>query len=148
MARKSHGNSLAGAVDKLIALRRKRADLEAKLEKVKEDDKALEARLLDMFANAGLQSMKRKEGETVFVARSLYPKVIGSRQEVVAALLAEGVGDLVKTKTDFNTNSLGAWVREYVEENKTDDMSIPEMPGRLKELVGVSEVYDIRIHGL
>lgn len=148
MARKSHGNSLAGAVDKLIALRRKRADLEAKLEKVKEDDKALAARLVDMFANAGVQSIKQKDGPTVFVARSLYPKILGPRADVVAALLAEGVGDLVKTKTDFNTNSLGAWVREYVEENKTDDMSIPEMPGRLKELVGVSEVYDIRIHGL
>lgn len=143
--------SKSNSSNPLLTLGKRYAKALGKKKKIEEDLAAanieiakLQSMIVEKFTNLGLQSLNVKGVGTVFLQRFTWAKPLGEREAICSALLEEGLGDLVKTKTDFNTNSLSSWVREYIKENEGEDGSLPDLPGKLKELVGVTTGYEAR----
>lgn len=108
---------------------------EDRVKGLKAERNALELDVIAEYEREGIQNLKIGT-RTVYLHRSLRarPKA-GEREDLVAALMAEGLGDLVKE--DVNTNTLAAYVRER--ENEGD-----ELPTAVAAHIAVEEMFSIR----
>lgn len=115
----------------------KAADTER--EALKEEADKLQAELISMFASNGLQNLN-VDGRTVYLHRSVYAqrKEGVTAEDVIAALIADGEGDLVKPTV--NGNTLSAWVREL-----TEDDDAAGLPEHAAEVLEPGERYSVRI---
>ncbi len=113
-------------------------DVEARLDKLKARLAELEERLLDQFTEAGVQRIT-VGADTVYLQRMLWtnPKD-GNREGAILALQTAGLGDLVQTKVDYNTNTFNAWVREQ-------DKAGQPLPDPIQGAFSVAEVYHLRV---
>lgn len=120
-------------------LREAQATSEAEAKAIKEEANALEAELVDEFAEAGVQNIN-VDGKTIYLHRSVFAQRCAgvTAEDVKAALIAAGASDLV-TET-VNANTLSAWVREL-----TEDDDAPGLPEQVVGILEPGERYAVRI---
>lgn len=113
---------------------------EAEVKAFKEEATKLEAELVDMFTDAGMQNINL-DGKTIYLHRSVYAQRLPGKtlEDVKAALIAAGAGDLV-TET-VNANTLSAWVREL-----TEDDDAPGLPDEVAAVLEPGERFGVRIN--
>lgn len=102
-------------LDRLDALRSRKAQLDDEVKDVSAELGAVQEALVSQFAQHGLQNLKLTDGRTFYLQPSLWAYAKpqdqgGGKDAVITALRAEGMDDLVSET--YNTSTLSAWVRE------------------------------------
>lgn len=120
-------------------LKEAQAASEAEAKAIKDEANKLEAELIDDFAEAGVQNIN-VDGKTIYLHRSVFAQRCPGvdAEDVKAALIAAGAGDLI-TDT-INANTLSAWVRELTEDDDAKGLP-PEVVGILEP----GERYAVRV---
>ena len=117
-----------------IALVQRKRDLTAQAKELGEQADALEAKLLEEWADAGRQSVT-EGGYHVYLSGVRYaPPRDEDRARAVQALLANGMGDMLT----YNGRTLGSWIteREKLEE---------EVPAWLAEVVNLDKTWSLNV---
>lgn len=110
--------------DRLKALKEQKKDLEAQAEAVGAEINALDAQLSDAMAEADLDRFSRN-GSTFYLKSRLFASpAAGRKDEMMAALKANGYASLVVESV--NANTLSSFIKEQREINGTD---VPEWLG-------------------
>lgn len=104
------------------------------LENLKKKRAAIEERLLDQFAETGVNSI-RVANKAVGIRRDVYAKILDT-ESLHAALTSAGYADIIKPKVDSST--LSALVREF-------ERGDTPWPDALEGVVVASEKYSIRV---
>ena len=115
------------------ALTAERRKLESEVNAIKRDLADREAKLVEAFAEAGIQNIKTASGQTVYLNREIFARLAGDQEEAHAAFRQAGLGDLIKEVV--NTQTLRAYVREM-------DEALPE---GLRPYIDVTEIYRMRM---
>nr|DAL77423.1 MAG TPA: protein of unknown function (DUF5320) [Caudoviricetes sp.] len=110
--------------DRLKALKEQKKDLEAQAEAVGAEINALDAQLSDAMAEADLDRFSRN-GSTFYLKSRLFASpAAGRRDEMLAALKANGYGSLVVESV--NANTLSSFIKE---QREVTGMDVPEWLG-------------------
>ena len=125
--------SLSTLVSEYAALTDKRRNLEAEVKKLASELVVREERLVEAFAQAGIQNIKTAAGQTVYLNREVFAKLIGDHKKALTAFRRAGLADFVKETV--NANTLRAYVREMDE----------VLPKGLQPYVDITEVYRMRM---
>lgn len=106
-----------------VALSARKAALKAELDDIQRQLSELEPQLIEAFADEGVQNIN-VDGHTVYLSAQLWASPVdGDYERACDALIAAGLGEFVGRR--FNTNTLSAWIREYVRDetgNYPDDI--------------------------
>ena len=121
---------LVGEYARLTEQRRK---LEAEVKRLAADLIAREEVLVEEFAKAGIQNVKTTAGQTVYLNREIFAKLVGDHVEALDAFRTAGLGDFVKETV--NAQTLRAYVREMDE----------ELPEGLQPYIDITEVFRMRM---
>ena len=121
--------SLSTLVSEYAALTDKRRNLEAEVKKLASELVVREERLVEAFAQAGIQNIKTAAGQTVYLNREVFAKLIGDHKKALTAFRRAGLADFVKETV--NANTLRAYVREMDE----------VLPKGLQPYVDITEVF-------
>jgi hypothetical protein len=128
---------------KLVNLHIKKKKEEAKVIKVKEAIKDLEAGLLDEMVEDGLTHANTTRGN-LRVSRMVRASAGGDMPALIAAMEAAGKGDMVKDTV--SGTALGAWVREYDPGNVLSPEEITKkLPAPLRKAIKVTETITIKV---
>ena len=127
------GIPLSTLVAEFADLTEKRRKLEAEVKRMATELAAREEKLVDEFAQAGIQNIKTKTGQTIYLNREVFAKLVGDQKKAYTAFRRAGLGDFVKET--LNANTLRAWVREMDE----------VLPRGLQPYVDITEVYRMRM---
>lgn len=120
-------------VKRLQHLDDEKRDLEVRLKEISEERKGLEQEVLDLFAEAGISSMK-VDGRTVSLRRELWASPLDGQKDVACEYLKNnGLG--VYVNETFNSLSISAYVRERVEND--------DLPAGFTDFFNVTEKYKI-----
>lgn len=111
-------------------------ELEAQLKSHKGELARREERLLENFAAGGIQNMKTSAGQTVYLNREVFARLVGDTKSAHTALRRVGLGDLIKPTV--NAQTLRAYVREKEESGE-------EIPRGLQPYIDIAEVYRLRM---
>ena len=114
-------------------LTEERRKLEGEVNHIKTTLANLEERLAQEFAQAGIQNIKTASGQTVYLNREIFAKLVGDPKKARTALRRAGLGDFIKE--GVNANTLRAYVREMDE----------VIPRGLQPYIDVTEVYKMRM---
>ena len=125
--------SLSTLVSEFADLTEQRRKLEAEVKKLATDLAGREERLVEEFGQAGIQNIKTATGQTIYLNREIFAKLVGDQKKAYTAFRRAGLGDFVKETV--NANTLRAWVREMDE----------VLPKGLQPYIDVSEVFRIRM---
>lgn len=110
--------------DRLKALKEQKKDLEAQAEAVGAEINALDAQLSDAMAEADLDRFSRN-GSTFYLKSRLFASpAAGRKDEMMAALKANGYGSLVVESV--NANTLSSFIKE---QREVTGMDVPEWLG-------------------
>ena len=110
--------------DRLKSLKEQKKDLEAQAEAVGAEINALDKQLSDAMAEADLDKFSRN-GSTFYLKSRLFASpAAGRKDEMMAALKANGYASLVVESV--NANTLSSFIKEQREINGTD---VPEWLG-------------------
>jgi hypothetical protein len=132
-------NPMLERVRAYVALAREKGKIDADLKQIADQMGDLEKVLLEEFSRNGMQNCK-VDGATVYINRRLWAGAAeGKAENLVAALVAIGAGDLVKPKV--NSQTLSAWVAEQ----ETDPLGMPILPPEVKELIALTERFGLRV---
>ena len=110
-----------------------RRKIDAESKRLATDIAALDEKLVEAFAQAGIQNIKTKTGQTVYLNREVFAKLIGDHKKALTAFRRAGLGDFVKETV--NANTLRAYVREMDE----------VLPRGLQPYVDITEVFRMRM---
>ena len=121
---------LVGEYARLTEERRK---LEAEVKRLATDLAGREEMLVEEFAKAGIQNIKTAAGQTVYLNREIFAKLVGDHVEALDAFRTAGLGDFVKETV--NAQTLRAYVREMDE----------ELPEGLQPYIDITEVFRMRM---
>ncbi len=108
-------------------------DIEQDLKRRKDELRRLEERLLENFSRDGIQNMKTATGQTVYLNREVFARLVGDTEQAHTAIRQAGLGDFIKPTV--NAQTLRAYVREKEE----------EIPQGLQPYIDVTEVYRLRV---
>ena len=111
-------------------------DLEAEVKRRKDELRRLEDQILETFAHDGIQNMKTAAGQTVYLNREVFARLVGDTKKAHTALRRAGLGDFIKPTV--NAQTLRAYVREKEESEE-------ELPKGLQPYIDVTEVYRLRV---
>ena len=111
-------------------------DLEAEVKRRKDELRRLEEQILDAFAHDGIQNMKTAFGQTVYLNREVFARLVGDTKKAHTALRRAGLGDLIKPTV--NAQTLRAYVREKEESGE-------ELPKGLRPYIDIAEIYRLRV---
>ena len=125
--------SLSTLVSEYAALTDKRRKLEAEVKKLASELVVREERLVEQFAQAGIQNVKTAAGQTVYLNREVFAKLVGDHKKALTAFRRAGLADFVKETV--NAQTLRAYVREMDE----------VLPKGLQPYVDITEVYRMRM---
>jgi len=125
--------SLSTLVAEFADLTEQRRKLEVEVKKLATDLAAREERLVEEFGQAGIQNIKTKTGQTIYLNREIFAKLTGDQKKAYTAFRRAGLGDFVKETV--NANTLRAWVREMDE----------VLPKGLQPYIDVTEVFRMRM---
>ena len=123
--------------DELKAAKERKKDLEAQVKEVNAKIDELDKELSDAMADQELDKFTRN-GSTFYLNSLLYasPRA-GMKEELFAALIAHGYGDLI-TQT-VNANTLSSFCKEQRETNNE------EIPAWLSEVVNAHDKITVGI---
>ena len=124
---------LSTLVAEFADLTEQRRKLEVEVKKLATDLAAREERLVQEFGQAGIQNIKTATGQTIYLNREIFAKLVGDQKKALTAFRRAGLGDFVKETV--NANTLRAWVREMDE----------VLPKGLQPYVDVTEVFRMRM---
>jgi len=110
-----------------------RRQLDAESKRLATEIAALDEQLVEQFAQAGIQNIKTKTGQTVYLNREVFAKLIGDHKKALTAFRRAGLADFIKETV--NANTLRAYVREMDE----------VLPRGLQPYVDITEVYRMRM---
>lgn len=105
----------------------------------KEEADKIEIKLIELFSEAGMQNVNI-DGRTIYLHRDVYARRLAgvSAEELQAALVRAGAGDLIKESV--NGSTLSAYVREL-----TEDDDAPGLPIELDGILEPGERFTVRI---
>ena len=126
-------STLSEMVAQYAALTEQRRQLEAEVNRIKAELATHEERLAGEFAQAGIQNVKTASGQTVYLNREIFAKLVGDPKKARTALRRAGLGDFIKEAVSAQT--LRGWVREMDE----------VIPKGLQPYIDVTEIYKIRM---
>lgn len=139
----------ADLVNRFIELEEMRKSREGEIDEIKKEVAELEPQIMERFENAGMQSMKSKQGTVIYVRRDLWAGAKeGADVLLLEALKSVGLGDMVKEKV--NTQTLSAYIREQEKEQFGANVAAkPEeiigvLPEGLREAVNITEKFSLR----
>jgi DNA-binding ferritin-like protein len=139
----------ADLVNEYIDLEDQRKGKEGEIDKIKERLAELEPQIMERFENAGMQSMKSKQGTVIYIRRDLWAGAKeGADVLLLEALKSVGLGDMVKEKV--NTQTLSAYVREQEKEQfgatvtATPEEILGVLPEGLRGAVHITERFSLR----
>lgn len=122
-------------LSKFLELDTEKRELKEQLERATRERGAVEAELLEAFAEEGIDSIK-KDGRTVYLHRQLWAKAKdGDRERAVAILRKCRLQEYIRE--DFNTQQVSAFAREHDKEGTS-------LPKHFDTGFDVSEVFSIR----
>jgi uncharacterized linocin/CFP29 family protein len=124
---------LSTLVSEFADLTEQRRKLEGEVKKLATDLAAREEKLVEGFAEAGIQNIKTATGQTIYLNREIFAKLVGDQKKAYTAFRRAGLGDFVKETV--NANTLRAWVREMDE----------VLPKGLQPYIDVTEVFRMRM---
>ena len=127
------GISLSTLVSEYASLTTEKRKAEAEVDKLKAQLGDLEEKLVNSFAEAGIQNVKTATGQTIYLNREIFAKLVGDQKKALTAFRRAGLGDFVKETV--NANTLRAWVREMDE----------VLPKGLQPYIDVTEVFRMRM---
>ena len=110
-----------------------RRKLDAESKRLATEIAALDEKLVEQFAQAGIQNIKTKTGQTVYLNREVFAKLIGDHKKALTAFRRAGLADFVKETV--NSQTLRAYVREMDE----------VLPRGLQPYVDITEVFRMRM---
>ena len=110
-----------------------RRKLEAQVNELKADLSAREEKLVEEFGLAGIQNIKTSAGQTVYLNREIFAKLVGDQKKAYTAFRRAGLGDFVKETV--NAQTLRAYVREMDE----------VLPKGLLPYIDITEVFRMRM---
>ena len=111
-------------------------ELEAELRRQKDVLAKREEQLLTAFARDGIQNIKTASGQTVYLNRELFARLVGDPKKAHTALRRAKLGDFIKQTV--NAQTLKAYVREKEECGEA-------IPKGLQPFIDISEVYRLRM---
>ena len=126
-------STIVTLVSEYANLTKKRRDLEAEANRLKTELLAIEEKLVEEFSQAGVQNVKTTAGQTVYLNREIFAKLVGDHKKALTAFRRAGLGDFVKESV--NANTLRAYVREMDE----------VLPKGLQPYIDVTEIYRMRM---
>ena len=85
------------------------------------------------FAQYGIQNIKTAAGQTVYLNREIFAKLVGDHKKALTAFRRAGLGDFVKESV--NAQTLRAYVREMDE----------VLPKGLQPYIDITEIYRMRM---
>lgn len=139
----------ADLVNEFIELDEQRKGKEGEIDKIKERMTELEPQIMERFENAGIQSMKSKQGTVIYIRRDLWSGAKdGADVLLLEALKSVGLGDMVKEKV--NTSTLSAYVREQEKEQfganvtASPEEIIGVLPEALRGAIAITERFSLR----
>jgi response regulator RpfG family c-di-GMP phosphodiesterase len=110
-----------------------RRKLDSESKRLATEIAALDARLVEEFAKTGIQNVKTSAGQTVYINREIFAKLVGDQKKAKTALRRAGLGEFIKE--GVNAQTLRAYVREMDE----------VLPKGLLPYIDVTEIYRIRM---
>lgn len=123
--------------DELKALRDRKDTLEAELKQVNMDIDDTDWHLSNLMAETETQNFTRAGTMFCLTTKTRASAAAGRKDELFAALRAEGFGDLIYETV--NANSLSAFVKEQITENAGSPGGSDSLPAWLSGLVNVFE---------
>ena len=133
--------------DELKALRDRKDALEAELKQVNMDIDDTDWHLSNLMAETETQNFTRAGTLFCLTTKTRASAAAGRKDELFAALRAEGFGDLIYETV--NANSLSAFVKEQITEN-AGSLGSPgggdSLPAWLSGLVNVFEKTTVGVH--
>ena len=124
---------LSDLVTQYADLTEKRRELESEIGRIKAELLAREEKLVEEFGQAGIQNIKTAAGQTVYLNREIFAKLVGDQKKAHTALRRAGLGDFIKDTV--NAQTLRAYVREMDE----------VLPKGLQPYIDITEIYRMRI---
>ncbi len=110
-----------------------RRKIDAESKRLATDIAALDEKLVEAFAQAGIQNIKTAAGQTVYLNREVFAKLVGDHKKALTAFRRAGLADFVKETV--NAQTLRAYVREMDE----------VLPKGLQPYVDITEVFRMRM---
>jgi len=120
-------------VSQYADLTEKRRQLEAEVNRIKAELATREEKLVEEFGQAGIQNIKTASGQTVYLNREIFAKLVGDPKKARTALRRAGLSDFIKEAVSAQT--LRAYVREMGE----------AIPKGLQPYIDVTEVFRMRM---
>lgn len=111
-----HSDDMFTLAEALSALRDEKAELEARLDKVKADIDEVSYKLSGLMAESETQNFTRAGRMYILQTRTFASAVADQKDELYQALKQNGYGDLVHETV--NANSLTAFVKEQMSEHQ------------------------------
>jgi len=130
-------NTLFELADELKCLREKKAALEDELKEINAKIDDTDYKLTNAMADSETQNFTRSGTMFCLMNKTHASAVKGMKDDLYAALKANGYGDLVYETV--NANSLSSFVKEQIEEH--DD----ELPRWLEGLVNIYEKATVSV---
>ena len=121
--------SLKNIVAEFVAKTTKRRELDAESKRLGAELGLLSERLVELFAQTGLQNIKTASGQTVYINRQIFAGLVGDEKKAKTALRRAGLGDFIKE--GVNAQTLRAWVRDVDE----------QIPKGLQPYIEIREVF-------
>jgi len=123
--------------DELKRLRDQKADLEDQVKDTTAKIEETDYHLSELMAEGEVQNFTRAGTMFCLTTKTRASAVAGSKEELYAALRAQGYGDLVYETV--NANSLSSFVKERIEESAGDSGVGDALP---EWLIGLVNVYE------
>lgn len=124
-------------VTEFCELKRRKEELDEQLKSVNSLMRAVEAQLLDMFAEAGVPKISTKEYGTLYVQRQLWAGPKEGNKAALVEFLKSYQPALVSE--NVNSQTLSAFVRDITDNGEK------ELPQGLGAVVEVKEQYSMRL---
>jgi hypothetical protein len=135
------GEASSPSVNRLVELQARKNELSGELRRVNDEMARVQEQVIDAFVEAGVQSLKTKSGQTVFLHTQVWANAReGDYDRACDALVVAGYEDFVERR--FNTNKVSALVRELRQERGEEGVPLP-----VRDALQIREVVSARVRG-
>jgi hypothetical protein len=130
--------------EKYAKLYKRKKDLTAEIDEVKDKMSKIEEKILEKFGEEGSTSVRLGSGETLWLDHKIWASAGGDTDGLVSALKKARLGDMVKETV--NRNTLSAYVREQAPSKFASPEEITKaLPRGLQKAVKVTETNNVRV---
>lgn len=129
-------------LDRLLALETWRREIEEELEGVRAEIAEVNARVVEAFADAGVQNVKLEGGVTVALRTDIRANIPADLKLTALDVFEEHEPDVVKAQ--IHPKTLESWVRAHVDE-ETGEVVLPDWA---RDIVNVHQITRATVLGL